>query len=353
MWLKDFITAGFKIFRESTAGVAPERKANQGFEVTDQSLTDGAYTTTNGGDEQGWVYLNKAGTRNLGSWVQACPAIYDMNTSTVRPMKNKTQATDTDYATKSLSSSAGNSSSSVRVAAIDSTGKLVPGLIVACPNHEAQEQVFFPIATADVIVSYARIAWNATYLDDQSEAELLTYDPVLDKFTATGTAIWIDTAMSLPDVLFTTAGNNTIFEVQQLGERTRRAVTRDIYFVKKCVVDEGTKIALLQGVNTYLANTRVIDVKLMSSATAWTTPQQFVIKTSIGTQEKVNQLNVLLAEEWQGNGLVDYFKWCRVQSFAPLIAAPVKPILSDRITKIFIDGNLLANNQPISQYKAV
>jgi len=100
MWLNEFIRKGYKIFRESTATVPYDYKANQGYEVTDQSSLTGAYTTTNGGDEQGWLYLNKCGTRSMVSWVDACPAIYDSSAGTIRPMKHKTQAVDTDCSTK-------------------------------------------------------------------------------------------------------------------------------------------------------------------------------------------------------------------------------------------------------------
>lgn len=350
MFLRDFVTAGFKIFREKTSGVAPERKANQGFEVTDQSVVNGDYSVTNGGEEEGWLFLNKGSGRNIGSWVQACPAVYDSSAGTVLPMKNKTQTTDSDYATKTTSSSAGDSSSAVHIATVD--GSKIPGIIVTCPNHSAQEQVFFPIAT-EVTIRYARIAWNFSYLEDQSEAELMTYNTTTHAFVASTNTIWIDSWMSLPNLVFETAGDATIFEVQKIGTAIRRSVTRDLYYAKKCISDEGTRYLSFQGLATYYNNSRAIDVRLMASETPWLTPELSVIKTSVGSKTRINNLSISLAKEWQGTGNPGHFKWARLQSHAPLLAAPVRPVLNNRDEKLFSDFNLLPNQQTISMYCAV
>lgn len=350
MWLEDFLNKGFKLFRESTTGVVPKYKANQGYEVTDQSTVTGAYTTTNGGDEQGWLFCDKAGTRSMGSWTMACPAVYDSGTSTIRPMKDKTQAVDTDYAAKTLSSSAGNSSSTARLAAISGTS--TPGVLVACLNHAAQEQVFIPMG-GNVTVSYARVAWSFTAVEDLSEGEILSYDPLTDKFTATASAIWIDSARSIPNLVFTTAGNNTIFEVQKTGVATRRNVARDLYIVKKCIQDDGTPITYLRGITTYANDSGWLDVTLMCGPSAWNNIENSIIRTNILAQTKLNNLCVPIASEWYGSGDPLEFKWARIQTYAPIIAAPVRPILKDRNLKIFEDYNRYGNNQPISIYRLV
>lgn len=350
MWLEDFVKKSFKIFRESTASVPPEYKANQGFEVTDQSVTTAAYTTTNGGDEQGWLYLNKGGTRPMGSWMMACPAIYTPSTGLVRPMKDKSQAVDTDYATKSLSSVAGDSSSVVRLASITGGGANVPGIIVACPNHQAQEQIFIPMAT-DITISYARIAWNYSLTEDLSEAEIMTYVEATNTFTASGTVVWIESWLSIPNLVFTTAGDGTLFEVQNIGSARRRNVTRDLYVAKKCVQDEGTKINYLQGIRTYADYSNALDIILSGGVNPWNTPENSAIRTTILTQSKVNNMNVRIADDWYGLGDPSEFKWARIQTYSPMIAAPIKPILQDRNTRLFTDYNKYANNQSISVYR--
>lgn len=352
MWLNDFIQKGFKIFRESTASVPPEYKANQGYEVTDQSTTTGAYTTTNGGDEQGWLYCEKAGTRAMGSWMMACPAIYTPSSGTVRPMKDKTQAVDTDYATKSLSSAAGDSFSTVRLASITGGGASIPGIVVACPNHSSQEQIFIPMAT-DITVSYARIAWNYSLLEDFSEAEIMTYNTTSHKFVASGSAVWIDSAKSLPNLVFTTAGNDTIFEVQKIDTATRKNVNRDLYIVKKCVQDEGSTITYLQGLLTYADYSNLIDVGLTQGPSSWITPDNSAIYTNVLSKTIRNKLCVQIAEDWYGTGDPTEFRWARIQTYSPIIVAPIQPILKDRTLRTFEDANKYANNQSISIYKMV
>lgn len=350
MWLEDFLNKGKKLFRESTPGVDLKYKANQGYEVTDQSIINGQYTTINGGDEQGWLYCDKNGTaRLMGSWSMACPAIYDTSTNSIRPMKDKTQAVDTDYAAKTLSSAAGNSSSTARLAAISGTS--IPGVLVACLNHAAQEQVFIPMG-GNVTVSYARIAWNFTAVDDMSEGEILSYDPLTNKFTASAMAIWIDSVRSIPNLVFTTAGNKTIFEVQKIGSATRKNVIRDLYIAKKCIEDEGTDISYFRGIRTYADYSNWLDVSLSNGPDVWNNPENSAIFTSILTQTKRNFLCVRIAEDWCGIGNADEFKWARIQSYAPFIAAPIRPILYSREQKLFQDLITYGNNQTISYYRA-
>lgn len=351
MWLEDYLNKGKKLYRESTTGVAPKYKANQGYEVTDQSIVTGAYALTNGGDEQGWLYCDKAGLRTMGSWMMACPAIYDSASGTVRPMKDKTQTVDSDYATKTLSSSAGNSHSTVRLAELGGGGSLIPGIIAACPNHASQEQVFFPLATS-ITVSYARVAWNFSAIEDFSEAEIMAYNPLTDLFTASGSAIWIDAAKSIPNIVFTTAGNDTIFEVQKIGTATRKNITRDLYIVKKCIQDAGNTILYLQGISTYAYYNSLLDVSLTTGPNAWNSPENSAIRTNILTQTKKNILCVQIAEDWYGSGAQDEFRWARIQNYSPLIAAPIQPILKDRNLKKFEDMNRYGNNQTISIYRA-
>jgi len=302
-----------------------------------------------GGDEQGWLYLNKGGTRSMGSWVEACPAIYDSSAGTIRPMKDKTQAVDTDYATKSLSSSAGNSSSTVRLASIV-TSNLIPGVILTCPNHAAQEQIFIPMATA-VTLSYARVAWNFTAIEDNSEAELMTYNPLTNVFVASGSAVWIDAAKSIPNIVFTTAGNDTIFEVQKIGTVARKNVTRDLYIVKKCTQDAGSTITYLQGNLTYSDYSNALDVTLTTGPSSWNSPENSAIRTNILTQTKKNNLCVTIAEDWYGSGDPTEFRWARIQTYSPIIAAPIRPILKDRNLKKFEDFNRYGNNLSISIYR--
>lgn len=350
MWYKTTLNEGYKIYRESTSGVTPIYKPNQGSEVTNQA-DDGEFTSTNHGDEQGWVFLDKAGARTMGSWVQVCPAMYNTSTGTVRPMKDKTQAVDTDYATKSLSSSAGNSFTHVRLAEIAGGGASIPGLIAACPNHASQELVFFPLATS-ITISYARIAWNFTTIEDYSEGELLTYDPLTDRFVASGATMWVDSWRSIPNLVFTTAGDGTIFEVQKIGSVTRRNATRDLYVAKKCIVDEGDTITYLQGNTTYSSYSNRLDVTLTKGPGSWNTPETSAIRTSILTQTKKNNLSVIIAENWYGSGQPEEFKWARIQTYSPIIVAPIRPILYSRDQKLFKDLITYGNNQTISYYRA-
>ena len=153
----------FKVYREITALVEPDRKSTQqGVEITAQStvedMTEGAevwvgdYTMVNAGDEASWGYTAPKDneTRNaLGSYSQAIPALLKTEGG-VFVIKDKTQALDADYASKTESGSAGNSSSSVRVA--EETAAGTPGIICTCLNGASQEQIFFPMGAGKIKV---------------------------------------------------------------------------------------------------------------------------------------------------------------------------------------------------------
>ena len=143
MFIADFWSKPWRWFRQKLTSVDPEYKGNFGLEITAQSADDGTYTTTNKGDEQGWQYTPGSSGRGFGSWSQAVPAIYDSEAGTVQPIKDKTLAVDTDYPTQSISSSAGDSNNTIRVAEID--GTKIPGVILTCLNHNSQEKIFIPM----------------------------------------------------------------------------------------------------------------------------------------------------------------------------------------------------------------
>jgi len=87
--------------------------------------------------------------------------------------------------------------------------------------------------------TFCRVAWNFSEEQDLSEAETVTYNSSTDKWTGTGTKIWIDWKRSR-SVKFETAGTNTIFEAHLVAaEHTRANQTRKLYRLTNCVDDAG------------------------------------------------------------------------------------------------------------------
>ena len=228
MFIRDFLREGFKLFRDNS--VDNDRKAGQGYEVVSHEDT-GDFELTNGGDEQGWLYIPQSSTNrnNMGAWVQTYPAILKSSDNKVYPIENKSLTTDSNFEGKSISNAAGNSATSVANATETASGEL--GIVVACPNQSSQEQIFFPIGATSTY--YARIRWNFTVEQDLSEGELMTYNSSTNTYTATEDLIWIDWKRSA-QAQFSTAGTDTIFEVEKLTTDVMRGNrTRDLYEAKR------------------------------------------------------------------------------------------------------------------------
>lgn len=137
---------GFKVYRESTSGIENDRKATQqGVKVTAQADDTGAYTRANPGDEGSWGYTNPATSQrhDLGTYSQAIPAILKLSDSKVYPLKDKTLAIDTDYASKTQATTSSDDATKVRIGEDTSTGLV--GVILTCLNHDKEEQIFFPL----------------------------------------------------------------------------------------------------------------------------------------------------------------------------------------------------------------
>ncbi len=330
MWLNDFLRGGIKIFRDRTV-IKPEYKANQGVSTV-QDANTGEYTMTKQGEEEGWLYTaNKSGsTRTMGSWSMATPAILQDNV--VRPMLNKAMDADMNYEEKTLSTTSGDSSSTVRVA--ESTDDKVTGILVSCLNHESEEQIFFPISRNTPSV-YGKVQWDITsLLGDFSLAELCSVSPE-GVPTPLGELVWIDALQSTTKM--THIGNHTIYELSFLKEEhTRDGVTRPLYYVKGIrITTVEDELNILHKVS--LSEDGTYDCEVMDGETPFYTVEASIRKTTINGDDLPNRISGKLSNGW--SAVVESFTWAKVSSIQPLLVTAVAPIAKN--TRTYIDEHLL------------
>lgn len=145
-FLQGLFSKTWKVFREQIPSLSARpgiKGTGGGCTVTNQ--TSAGFTIINKGDEAGWHYTEGTPSRKFGSWSQATPALWNKNTNKINVILNKAQLVDPSYLQKNAVTQAGDSAENVRVATIEEDGAIVPGIIVTCLNHSAQEQIFFPI----------------------------------------------------------------------------------------------------------------------------------------------------------------------------------------------------------------
>lgn len=134
---------GTRVYREHTSDIDNDRKNTpQGQTITAQA-DNGDYTVADNGDECGWLYTAAASSQrhDLGAWSQVHPAILKTSDSKVYPVKDKTLAIDTDFASKTQDSTSTSDATKIRVAEDTSDG--VVGLVVNCLSDKGHQQIFF------------------------------------------------------------------------------------------------------------------------------------------------------------------------------------------------------------------
>lgn len=142
---------GIKVFREESEGVPPEAKPNQGANLS-QNLTTGEKTITGVGEEEGWLRLEKntsSTDRTCDAWTMVAPVMLNMTEETVIPVKDKTGTTDEEnFSLKVRDTNAGTST---KFNYFGSRPNKMAGIVVTCPNHASQEQLFIPTETVCLV----------------------------------------------------------------------------------------------------------------------------------------------------------------------------------------------------------
>lgn len=183
--MKDFISSGIKIARDHTPDMSVTFKGPKSCLVLDQG-TNGVYQIEPNslGDEAGWG-VHKRISPYPPAWTQALPAILDPAEGTIRPIQDKSLAFDPYFLPKTISSSPGDSADTVRVA--EKQGEKVPGLLVACINHESREYIFFPLSASESVLLAIRDNGDSTgtpvvfqgggWIESGEKKSLITCDP--------------------------------------------------------------------------------------------------------------------------------------------------------------------------------
>ena len=138
---------GIKIFKEESIDVPPEVKPNQGASLI-QDMTTGEKTISGVGEEEGWFRLEKNSSseeRTCDAWTMVSPGMLSMSEETVIPVIDKELKTDEEnFALKTRETVAGTSTN---FNYLGSRPNKLAGIIVSCPNHKSQEQLFIPTET--------------------------------------------------------------------------------------------------------------------------------------------------------------------------------------------------------------
>lgn len=166
MYIEDPPKRGYKPYREISAGKENDRKTNrQGLQIDEQDNNTGEYTTSKPGGEQCWQYMTaKAGERHdIGTWSQIVPAIIKTD-GTIVPILDKTLAIDSDFDSLTQGSYADDDHTKVRLAEETSDG--VPGIIIACLNHEKEEKIFFSLNGEKIKVDHKSVGNESTQIYD-------------------------------------------------------------------------------------------------------------------------------------------------------------------------------------------
>jgi len=218
---------------------------------------------------------------------------------------------------------------------------------------DGEEWKWYAIAEASESATYyARIRWHFTLEEDQSEGELLNYDPEGDSFSATGTKVWITWKRS-SQVQFWTAGNDTVFVVKLVKEDVvRREITRNLYRCVQCVKDDGIRITHLE---TTVHSSEWLVGNLLSDSLVkkpWADVEAAKIKTTIGTAVLINSVLANIPGEWDTQEK-DY-KYLETSDFSrgvPFWFSPIRPVLDNRDGWIFRSAELTAQGNPIAYYQ--
>lgn len=341
-YINDNVRGGYKCFRdEDTTRPIGFRATRNGLTITNQDNDTGAYTYTNEGDEACWGFWDKA-TRAIGIYGQAIPV--KMVSGGLRPILNSSMAVDTSLAIRSCPGS---------INPIDGTAPSVGdfGMVVHAPNQDTSVPVFVPIGSGKAS-QYAKIAWDYKSDLDLSQGELMTYDTTNQEWITTSTLLWISAANS-NSCRIDTAGNDTIFEVEAIGEATRGLVTRPLYRAVVVAQKGVTQITHLLAENAV----NVLEGKLLSDDLSpdnvWDDTSS-IIKTTIGTTEIENRIVASISKEWDLSVGVQDFKYTEVSDISRginIYFRPILPLLADYATGVYESAEKDGIGQPIANYR--
>ncbi len=196
-----------------------------------------------------------------------------------------------------------------------------------------------------------RVAWNFNFTEDLTEGEVVNYDPVTEKWTGSGTKVWIDWSLSKA-VKFETGGDNTIFQADLVvTDKVRRNQTRDLYKLTLCTDDSGSAITHLYTKNTEI---NMLEGELLSSDLGelpWLGLESSKILTQIGGSFLINKMKCRVPKEWNtAEGNWQYVELTDFSRSLPYYFSPARPIMSDPMLKKYdswYEGN---NSLTIATY---
>jgi hypothetical protein len=352
MFIQDNQRKGYRVYREHSTDVAQEWKANQfGVTITDQNDQTGAYTTESLGDESGWVFWETASTtgayRATGSWAQSWLVLVGA-AGAIRPVYDGALTADTSFAIKTviITTSTGDPT---LVRAVDGVVPAVGtyGVVHQGSAHDNYALVFVPIGGGGASFLKARIKWYVDLEGDRSEGELVTYDPLTNLYTPTGTLIYIDYNKSRP-CKFETAGDNTIFAVTLINPlHDRFGVERELYACVYCEQDLGHRITHLK---RSAANATVLFGAIISEDKAlpdkpWENISNGLVKTTLAGVPQNNVLLTRVPKEWDlTKGSWDWLELNDLSQGQPFYFRPIEPIMADPITNLWESETRQAEN---------